>query len=325
MKQVIYILSFSLLFVIYTSDLLTAQTTADFEDFNLEQDTFLNGSLGEQGFNNGNIFLPNSYNDAWGTWAGWSISNVTDNITAGFTNQYSSIAGQGAEGSDTYATAYVFDPVMINMTDEGVGVLEGMHISNSTYGFISMRDGDAFAKKFGGITGDDPDFLLLTIRRWWSGITVGDDVEFYLADFRFDDPNEDYILSDWTYVPFNEFAGNVDSVELILTSSDVGMFGMNTPAYICMDNFVTSDVLLTSTQEQQNNDLTIYPNPADDVLIIKSDIEYQSVIIYDHIGNLVSRILTNESRINVADLPAGVYLISIQNEQGISSVKFVKA
>jgi len=306
------------------AQILTSQTTADFEDYNLVQDTFLNGSLGEQGFTNGHIFLPNSYDDAWGTWSGWSISSMTDNETPGFTNQYSSIAGGGADDSPTYATGYVFDPVMINMTDAGIGILEGMFVSNSTYGYLSMRDGDAFAKKFGGITGDDPDFLLLTIKRWWMGITIEDDVSIYLADFRFDDPNEDYILDDWAYVSFDEFKGNVDSVELVLTSSDVGMFGMNTPAYICIDNFTTSDTQILSANDIQQEPLHVYPNPVQDRLNIEIEASSMDIKIINAIGRKVSQFKTNDHWIDVGHLVPGQYVLEVQSDRGRSLIQFIK-
>jgi hypothetical protein len=32
--------------------------------------------------------------------------------------------------------------------------VEGLYITNGTYPYLSMRDGDGFAKKFGGASGD---------------------------------------------------------------------------------------------------------------------------------------------------------------------------
>jgi len=141
-----------------------AQTTADFESFNLAQDTFLNGSDGSAGFDNGNIHLPNSYNEEWSSWSGWAISSMTDTATPGFTNQYSSISGGGADGSATYATTFVLGETLLSTTGIGKGVVDGFYINNATYAYLSMRDGDAFAKKFGGEMGTDPDFFYVSIK-----------------------------------------------------------------------------------------------------------------------------------------------------------------
>jgi hypothetical protein len=97
-----------------------------------------------------------------------------------------------------------------------------------------MKDGYAQAKKFGGSSGDDPDWFLLTITgKDASGAETGT-VEFYLADYRFEDSSEDYIVDDWEYVDLSSL-GVVKSLEFNLNSSDAGDFGMNTPTYFAMD------------------------------------------------------------------------------------------
>ena len=59
-----------------------------------------------------------------------------------------------------------------------------------------MRDGDAFSKKFGGASGDDPDWFKLTITGNDStGASVGS-VDFYLADYRSSTNSLAYIVSD---------------------------------------------------------------------------------------------------------------------------------
>ena len=57
---------------------------------------------------------------------------------------------------------------------------------------------------------------------------------FYLADYRSTDSAHDYIVDDWTWVDLSGL-GTVDRIEFTLSSSDVGSFGMNTPAYFAMD------------------------------------------------------------------------------------------
>ncbi|MFK7906333.1 MAG: hypothetical protein AB8B69_14475, partial [Chitinophagales bacterium] len=64
----------------------TAQTTVDFENFNLSVGEGLNGSDGSGGFSIENAYLPNSYNPDWMSWSGWAISSMTDTTTPGFMN-----------------------------------------------------------------------------------------------------------------------------------------------------------------------------------------------------------------------------------------------
>ena len=111
-----------------------------------------------------------------------------------------------------------------------------MYITNTTYAALSMLNGDSFAKKFGGASGNDPDWFLLTITgKNASGGTTGT-VDFYLADYQFENNANDYIVDDWTFVDLTALGDIVKSLEFALSSSDVGQWGMNTPASFAMDS-----------------------------------------------------------------------------------------
>jgi hypothetical protein len=99
-----------------------------------------------------------------------------------------------------------------------------------------MKYSDAYSKKFGGTSGNDPDWFKLSIWGYQYGQHT-DTVDFYLADFRFANNDSDYIVKDWVWIDLTSL-GNADSLEFILTSSDNGTYGMNTPAYFCIDNFL---------------------------------------------------------------------------------------
>ncbi len=143
-----------LLFLVSCCLSIKAQTTADFESFELNPGEFLNGSDLSGGFSDGEVFLPNSYNENYASWTGWAISATTDTETPGFTNQYSAITGGGFEGSTGYAVRYDFVPSIMNLSENVVGsVVNGLYVTNSTYAYLSMRDGDAYAKRFGGESG----------------------------------------------------------------------------------------------------------------------------------------------------------------------------
>jgi len=63
-------------------------------------------------------------------------------------------------------------------------------------------------------------------------------VDFYLADYRFQDPELNYIVHSWTTVDLTDL-GNATTLVFGLNSSDVDeVFGMLTPAYFALDNLV---------------------------------------------------------------------------------------
>ncbi len=305
--------------------LLIGQTVADFEGFQIEKDTFLNGSDGSGGFASGNIFLPNDYNTEFSFWSGWSISSATDNTTPGFTNQYSAISGAGFN-SDTYATTFVSgESIIILENDATGGVVEGLYINNGTYPYLSMQDGDSFAKRFGGIDGTDPDFFLLTIKSYTNGVLSQDSVDFYLADFRFDNSSDDYILDEWTFVSL-ETLGNIDSLSFTLSSSDNGTFGMNTPAYFCIDDLTTRDMPTSIDDQLEVTRITVFPNPTTDYINVITNDAAGLINITDVIGNLIytEKISLNQNVIDVSRYKAGLYNLSVQTKGGITTQTFVK-
>ncbi len=217
-----------------------APPTISLEDIGakLPGESFNNGADLTAGFDSGGVRLNNSFDPTFESWGGWSVSNTTDHTTPGFGNQYSAITGGGANNSATYAIANAFagGTLPTISRESGLG-FESLMVTNSTYAALSMSEGDAFAKQFGGESGDDPDFFLLTIEgRDTDDNSVGI-VEFYLADFRFEDNSQDYIIDQWTVVDVSSLLA-ATRLEFSLSSSDVGDFGMNTPAYFAMDNVV---------------------------------------------------------------------------------------
>jgi hypothetical protein len=215
--------------------------TIDFEDLTLAPESFYNGADGAGGFMSRGAFFDNSYNTQFGTWSGWSYSNQTDVTTPGFMNQYSAynLPNGGGDGTQNYGVAYnaQLGDAYVRLPDGTAPV--SMRVTNTTYAALSMRDGDMFAKKFGGPNGTDPDFFVLTVHGLDANGNVTGSVGFYLADYRFQDPNLNYIVSSWTTIDLTSL-GNATSLAFELASSDVGAFGMNTPAYFALDTLVVT-------------------------------------------------------------------------------------
>src|SRR5690606_7670037 len=108
--------------------------------------------------------------------------------------------------------------------------LLGCYITNTSYAYTVIRDGNNFSKKFGGATGNDPDWFVLHIVGKKNGTWLSDSVHFYLADFRFDDNNQDYIVGSWEWVDLS-ILGDADTLYFELRSSDAGLNGINTPTF----------------------------------------------------------------------------------------------
>ena len=324
-------LCFTLLLAVagsWQSAFLNAQDVATFEEFALPADTFLNGSDGGGGYSSGPIFLPNSYNPTYESWAGWSISSMRDTVTPGFMNQYSSASGDGANNSPTYAVSSAFFPTVLQLRDSVRGrTVAGLYINNSTYVRLSVTNGDSFAKKFGGETGDDPDFFLLTIKGFYQGMVTPDSVDFFLADFRFEDNREDYVVSDWQWVELSGL-GPVDSLSFSLSSSDESAFGINTPAYFCVDDLELMPLEATSTDDFSGfKPLHVFPNPAGNHINLNWQRQEKAQVALHDFSGRVLRIIQLDAGTNQLDLsgfPPGMYTISSRHQSQVRTVKFMK-
>ena len=187
-----------------------------------------------------------------------------------------------------------------------------------------MRDGDGFAKKFGGVTGDDSDWFFITIKGYTGGNLTTDSVNFYLADYRFTNNTQDYIVKDWRWVDLTSL-GNIDSVSFTLSSSDVGAYGINTPAFFAIDNFNDQTVSI----DELSNELTfsIYPNPAKGSVSVQLENNANNLQIIDIAGRTVitrNNLSTGIHKLKLSDLNAGIYFIKISNENETKVERFIK-
>ena len=209
---------------------------ANFDDLTLSSDSYWNGSDGMGDFTSGSALFNNNYDSTYYSWDGWSYSNKSDATTPGYTNQYSAITGSAQSGSN-YGIAYVGWAEPPSITLNNAGTVNGIYVTNTTYAALDMLGGSSFSKKFGGSTRNDADWFLLTITgRDATGSPMGT-VDFYLADYRFENNSSDYIVDSWEYVDLGGL-GEVKSLEFLLSSSDTGSWGMNTPAYFAMDTVI---------------------------------------------------------------------------------------
>ena len=216
-----------------------AATTVDFNEFALPTSGYDNntGGFASRGASFNNAFT--DYGGGFTGWTGFSLSNVNDTTTSGFDNQYASFAGGGVGGGGNYVVAFPPSTIALPAGRTPASV----RLTNTTYAALSIRDGDQFAKKFGGPSGDDADFFSVTFAGLDAAGAPTGEATFLLADYRFADNARDYIVSDWATLDLTPL-GAARSIELSFASSDVGAFGINTPTYVALD------------------DLTLVPEPA---------------------------------------------------------------
>lgn len=285
--------------------------SSGFQEMTLPATGYYNGDDLSGGFQSGPVFFRNSYNPNFFSWSGFGVSSKTDTSNGTFNNQYSCYAGTGGNNSTQFAIAYCYDQIVLKpANNQQVLKLQSFQFTNSTWAGRSMKFGDAFSKKFGGPTGNDPDFFKLRVFNYYGGVAT-DSADVYLADFRFGNNQEDYIVKEWRTANFN-FSQPLDSIGFKLESTDVGQFGINTPTYFCLDNLVFT--LQTNTIKPLDGIETLaYPNPFQSQLFLRKIDPETQVEIWNHHGQkvLTQKDFTGGQPITTTHLPAGIYWLKM--------------
>ncbi len=218
---------------------------ATFENLFLEQDGFWWGpdtkghmtqnswGLDEmQGsFVSGSYSFENRCMAEYDTWGGFGYSRRTGtDFSVLMSDQFNSSVGSGYQGSENYAVGYEQGTIQVlNSPVEGDSI-RGCYVTNNAYALTAIKEGYSMAHKFG-----EGDYLKLTFTGHKADGSEST-VEYYLADYRSSNEADRYALDTWQWVDLRPL-GKVTSVTYSISGSDSGIYGLNTPAYFCLDNF----------------------------------------------------------------------------------------
>lgn len=200
----------------------------ELEDIEIDKNSRWIGEDGVGDFTIGNKIFSNSYYPDWNTWSGFGYSNIINYLHYNESAKYASYPSGGADESDNYLIAHQLEKIVINF--EQLEEPRWAQLTNCTYTALAIKYGYGYAKQFGGRSGSDPDWLKLTITGIGKSDQISGTVDFFLADYRFDDDSKDYVVDNWEFVDLSSL-GIVKRLEFEIISSDAG-----TPLYFCMDN-----------------------------------------------------------------------------------------
>ncbi|MBE6339999.1 MAG: DUF4465 domain-containing protein [Bacteroidales bacterium] len=198
-----------------------AITTITFEEFGLAKDSVSIGyDVTEKNITFDNFYSDDYYGMPYNS--GFTLSSMTDMETAGYMNQYSVYATSGA-GNSTAFVIYNFCSDSCFIKAKTAFEPKSVDVCLTTYTYLSAKNGDDYAKKFG-----NDDWFAATFTGYdESGSEVGS-VEVKLIDGA-------SWMDSWTNVDLSEL-GKVNKIFISFDGSDKGDWGLNTPAYIALDN-----------------------------------------------------------------------------------------
>jgi hypothetical protein len=330
MKKTTQLLSIALLLNLSVS----AQTqiaVADLETFNTTPNTIYTSTTSTP-FQTSNAVFPYEWDTTYNYWAGgFSYTNKYDSANGSYTNLHGVRALKGYNNSNVYAVGQ--DKGIIKLKAP-FNSADGFYITNTTYAFKTIKDGNAFARKFGDTTGTGsgttiaqgsyPDWFKITVKAYFNGAMKNDSVEFYLADYRFTNNLQDYVVDTWQWVNTTAL-GQVDSIQFFMYSSDVGTFGINTPLFFGIDNLTTSNPYVGLAEYSTSSGSSLFPNPFQSSLTIRGA-SPGTLLITDVFGKLVyvEQFHQVETQIDLSSLAKGVYLAEIKAEGKSTFKKIIK-
>ena len=203
--------------------------TVGFDSMNLGE----NGYINDQAVTIADIAFTNDYNQEYFSFTGFAFSSLNDVETEGYANQYS--VYNAKNNGNQFAVAYdggEYGPVAFEFTDGAARKIKSFEVCNNTYAALSTKNGDAYAKKF-----EDGDYFAANIIGYDKDGNETGKVTYYLVDYR---NGKSVILDSWKKVDLTSL-GKVTKIQISLESTDNGEWGMNTPAYICIDNIIYVD------------------------------------------------------------------------------------
>lgn len=271
--------------------------------------------------------IVHSSNSEWMTWNSFTASNSADNVRRENTIkfQFSNMAKGGIVLNDDgtvrvdkfgtpvvsadvpylvgfYGSFYGEKGCTLTMSDGQPRQVKSAWFNLNSYPYYCIEYGDAYARAL--TNGDE---FTLTVH----GVAADESektVDITLASYT----NGDLTINrGWKLVDLSSL-GAVNQLYFTMSSTDSGEWGMNTPAYFCMDKLAVSSEPETSVANVEAQRSITYDRQS----AIATAPEFISV--YDTAGN---RLMSSESgRANLSSLPAGVYLL----KSGGACLKIVK-
>ncbi|WP_407845834.1 T9SS type A sorting domain-containing protein [Chryseobacterium sp. KCF3-3] len=151
-------------------------------------------------------------------------------------------------------------------------------------------------------------------------ITSPNTVEFIFENVQlpFDDANND------GYVSFKIKTKSTLNPGDSFSNTAKIYFDYNAP--IVTNTYTTSiqNVLVTAEIDKENTSISVYPNPAKDVLNIRSKQEIIKAEIYDATGRIISSLSVTGNSISVSELSKGNYILKAFTKDKLLVQKFIK-
>lgn len=128
----------------------------------------------------------------------------------------------------------------------------------------------------------------------------------------------------------NQGAVMEEAIHFSVAETGVYYFGFNSYSEADQFNLYLDDIIVDSVlqiSDLPGNNIVYFPNPVNEYLTIKGLDIYDSISVYNLLGQeLIQAIINNETEmvLNMSGLPSGVYLVKAKSGQGAQTFKIIK-
>jgi hypothetical protein len=196
-----------------------------------------------------------------------------------------------------------FEPVRADLSIDTFSVQQIQNVNNKNHSYtISLRNnGSIPINAFSISTQTLPIF----------------DDNYSLIRKHFDvsiEPNETFSFTDTKNFPYNP-----SQISINITGVNYGLDKNNN------NDEYTADVISLSNSNISKLDLEVYPNPSSEILNIKGDIDNKSKIyIYDSKGQIVNFDRLSFDKLDISQLPEGIYNLVVSTKTNTQSIPITK-
>ena len=242
--------------------------------------------------------------------------------SANFDDQFGCMARGGMAGEGTpYLVAY-WDAYAESLTIERCCEITfsepyypaGFYVCNNPYTYYAIQKGNSYAAKF-----EQGAWLKLIVHGVDEAGNETGTVEYYLADYRSEKPEEWTLNKSWEWIDLSSL-GKVSLLYFSMESTDMGERSMKTPAYFCLDRLTVMTAASASVDESLAETGKLYYDRAAGAVHIETA-EPMEVAVYNMRGALVMRQrVEGTTSLDLSGTPSGVYIVRC----GGKSLKIVK-
>ncbi|TNE78899.1 MAG: DUF4465 domain-containing protein [Bacteroidetes bacterium] len=286
-----------------SSESKAQSTVLNFENIVLPSDSLIEGSEGDTLFHFTEAQFPIVWDTTYDYWSGgWAASSRIDSSRRGPAGLFDAYPAK-AQSGEVFLVGQQGSRIHFNPSNGLDYKPMSFYLTLNAYVYNSLAEGDGIGKKFGGDDGTEPDSFILVLVQHFADQST-DTQRVALADFRFNDNNQDFILKDWIKVSLNSSSKRVDELSFHLESSDQGMWGINTPTF-----FVIDDLEISSTPNGISRapriGVNAYPNPSNGLVNLSQSIGPWNLM--DAKGQVLAK--GEGTQIDLSLYPKGVYVL----------------